>query len=147
MTTAPPDTYTTPYEILGDAGIRRLAEAFYTIMDTLPEAADIRAMHAADLGHVTRMLAAYLTQWMGGPPVYLALKGSVCLTAPHAPYRIGPGERDAWLKCMDLALEQVGASEQLKAMLHEPLRRVADAVRNSEDGDTKARGPDIIAVG
>ena len=116
-------------------------------MDTLPEAADIRAMHAADLGHVTRMLAAYLTQWMGGPPVYLALKGSVCLTAPHEAYRIGRKERDAWLRCMDLALERVGASEQLKTMLHEPLRRVADAVRNDEDGDARARGPDIIAVG
>ena len=34
----------TPYQLLGDQGIRDLAAAFYDIMDTLPEAAGIGAM-------------------------------------------------------------------------------------------------------
>ena len=137
----------TPYEVLGDRGIRELANAFYDVMDTLPEAAPIRAMHADDLGSVKRMLAAWLTQWMGGPPVYLAIKGSVCLTAPHARYAIGPAERDLWLRCMDLALERIGASEELKNMLREPLRRVADVVRNRDHVPTRSRDPNIIAIG
>jgi hypothetical protein len=45
---------------------------------------------------------------MGGPPVYLAVKGTVCLTDVHAPYAIGPDERDQWLYCMDRALECTG---------------------------------------
>lgn len=144
---APGEAFRTPYEILGDRGIRELANAFYDVMDALPEAAPIRAMHASDLGNVKRMLAAWLTQWMGGPPVYLAIKGSVCLTAPHAPYSIGAAERDMWLTCMDLALERVGASDELKTLLREPFRRVADTVRNRADDITKARDPNIIAVG
>jgi hemoglobin len=136
----------TPYEILGDAGIRALADAFYGAMDELPEAADIRAMHAGDLGPIKRKLAAYLTGWMGGPPVYLAMTGTVCLTGPHAPYAIGPQERDQWLTCMDVALERIGADERLKAMLKEPLFRVADAVRN-RDTTAPAREPGIIARG
>ncbi|MEQ8859140.1 MAG: group II truncated hemoglobin [Pseudomonadales bacterium] len=135
----------TPYEILGDSGIRALADAFYEVMDSLPAAADVRAMHAANLDDIKRRLAAYLTGWMGGPPVYLALTGTVCLTEAHAPYRIGPKERDQWLACMEAALERIGASDELKAMLEEPLFRIADTVRNCSE--PSARGPNIIAVG
>lgn len=137
----------TPYEILGDDGIRALAETFYQVMDELPEAADIRAMHGDDLGDVTRKLAAYLTGWMGGPPVYLALKGTVCLTEPHAPYSIGRRERDQWLLCMREALDRIGASDELKAMLKEPLFRIAETVRNRDDEPKPPRDPRIIAVG
>ena len=136
----------TPYEILGDDGIKELAAAFYEVMDELPLAADIRAMHAENLDHITRMLSAYLTGWMGGPPVYQAMKGTVCLTDPHEPFRIGPKERDQWLACMDAALAKVGASEELKAMLKEPMYLVADTVRNCEDSTPRNNGPDIIAV-
>ena len=137
----------TPYEILGDDGIRGLADAFYEAMDNMPQAAEIRAMHAANLDDIKRKLAAYLTGWMGGPPVYLAMKGTVCLTDPHAPYHIGPKERDQWLMCMDEALERIGASEELKAMLKEPMFRVADTVRNQDSSERKPRDPNIIAVG
>jgi len=137
----------TPYEILGDDGIRALAAAFYEVMDEDPAVARIRAMHAPDLSKVRSMLAAYLTGWMGGPPVYLAVKGTVCLTDPHAPYAIGPEERDQWLYCMDRALERIGASEELKDMLREPMFRVADTVRNQDHSGPKQRDPNIIAVG
>lgn len=136
----------TPYEILGDQGIKDLAAAFYEVMDELPLAEDIRAMHAENLDHVKRMLSAYLTGWMGGPPVYLAIKGTVCLTDPHEAFRIGPKERDQWLACMDEALIRTGASEDLKTMLKDPLFRVAQTVQNCEDSTPRNNGPDIIAV-
>ena len=137
----------TPYEILGDQGIRDLAAAFYGVMDELHEARGIRAMHAADTDDVQRKLAAYLTGWMGGPPVYLAMNGTVCLTEPHAPYRIGPDERDQWLLCMDRALERIGASEALKTMLKEPLYAIAETVRNADAPVDKPKDPNIIAIG
>jgi hemoglobin len=136
----------TPYEILGDKGIKALANAFYDAMNELPEAAEVRAMHAEDLGNVKRILAAYLTGWMGGPPIYLALKGSVCLTDVHAPYAIGPRERDLWLLCMDEALRRIDASEELKAMLKDPMFRVAETVRNRNEPSERARDPNIIAI-
>lgn len=137
----------TPYEMLGADGVRKLADAFYEVMDSLPQAAEIRAMHAANLDDIKRKLAAYLTGWMGGPPVYLALTGTVCLTEPHAPYHIGPKERDQWLLCMDRALERIGASDELKAMLKDPLFRVAETVRNQNSSEPKPRDPNIIAIG
>ena len=140
----------TPYEILGQDGVKALADAFYDVMDELPQAAEIRAMHAENLDSIKRMLTAYLTGWMGGPPVYQAMKGTVCLTEPHEPYAIGPQERDQWLECMDRALDRIGASDELVNMLKEPMFRVADTVRNQEHSGpkpAKPQDPNIIAMG
>ena len=137
----------TPYQILGEEGIEKLCNAFYDNMDTLPEAAGVRAMHAADLSVMKVKLAEYLTGWMGGPPVYSDKYGSVCMTTPHEPYHIGPQERDQWLLCMDKALEDINASDELAEMLKIPMFRVADAVRNREDVSAASLDSNIIAAG
>ena len=80
-------------------------------------------------------------------PMITSGTGTVCLTEPHAPYHIGEKERDQWLMCMDLALERIGASEELKTMLKEPLFRVADAVRNDAIDRPSVENPNIIARG
>lgn len=141
------DTAQTPYQILGEDGIYELTSAFYDIMDTLPEAAGIRAMHAADLTAIKTKLAEYLTGWMGGPPRYADKYGTVCMTTPHEPYHIGPDEMKQWLLCMDKALEQVGASEELVTMLKVPMQRIANAVRNREGPSAAAADSNIIAAG
>ncbi len=135
----------TPYQILGAEGIRELAAAFYDIMEESDDVAGLRAMHAKDLGPMKQKLADYLTGWMGGPPLYAEKHGTVCMTEPHAPYAIGPEERDQWLLCMDRALERTGASEELKAMLKVPMFRIADAIRNREGPTAASSDPNIIA--
>ena len=144
---AAPGPPQSPFDILGEAGVKKLAAAFYAVMDECTDVAEVRAMHAGNMDEITRKLAAYLTGWMGGPPVYLALNGSVCLTDAHARYHIGPRQRDQWLMCMDRALERINASDELKAMLKEPMFRVADAVRNQESSDPASLAPNIIARG
>ena len=137
----------TPYQLLGEQGIRELTSAFYDIMDSLPEAAGVRAMHASDLAAMKEKLAEYLIGWMGGPPLYADKYGTVCMTTPHEHYHIGPEERDQWLLCMDKALERIGASEDLIKMLSVPMFRIADAVRNREGPSAAAANPNIIAAG
>ena len=137
----------TPYQILGEEGIRELASTFYEIMDTLPEAAALRAMHAQDLAPMKEKLAEYLVGWMGGPPLYADKYGTVCMTEPHEPYHIGPEERDQWLMCMDRALERIDASDELVEMLKIPLFRIADAVRNKEGPSAAKTDPNVIAAG
>jgi hemoglobin len=104
-------------------------------------------MHKENMDEIRKKLKNYLTGWMGGPPIYQMVTGTVCLTDPHEPYAIGPRERDQWLLCMDTALERTGASEELKEMLKVPMFRIADTVRNQESSDPKPRDPSIIAVG
>jgi hemoglobin len=137
----------TPYQLLGEEGIEKLCNAFYDNMDTLPEAADVRAMHAAELSVMKLKLAEYLTGWMGGPPVYSEKYGSVCMTTPHEPYHIGPKERDQWLLCMDKALTDIGADQELVEMLKIPMFRIADAVRNRDDVSAASLNSNIIAAG
>jgi hemoglobin len=136
-----------PYQILGETGIQELTSTFYDIMDTLPEAAGIRAMHAQDLSNMKVKLAEYLTGWMGGPPVYADKYGSVCMTTPHEHYHIGPDERDQWLLCMNRAMEKLELSDEVVEMLKEPIFRIADAVRNREDVSAASLDGNIIAAG
>jgi len=136
----------TPYQLLGEDGIRALVNAFYDIMDTLPEVTDLRAMHARDLAPMKEKLSEYLIGWMGGPPLYADKYGTVCMTEPHEPYHIGPEQRDQWLLCMHKALAQTGASEELVEMLRLPLFRIADTIRNREGPSAAAADPNIIAA-
>jgi hemoglobin len=54
--------------------MRAIADRFYTLMDTDPAYAQVRAMHAADLGPVKASLASFLAGWSGAratgsPPI------------------------------------------------------------------------------
>ena len=136
----------TPYQLLGEEGIHKLANTFYEVMDELPEAATIRAMHGENLDTIKTKLADYLTGWMGGPPRYHEKTGTVCLTEPHAPYRIGPDERDQWVFCFETALERIDASDEVKEMLKQPIFRLAQTVQNKESSEPINKGPNIIAT-
>ncbi len=124
-----------PYQLLGEDGIRNLVDTFYDLMDNLPEATRIRAMHGKNLSPMKEKLAEYLIGWMGGPPLYARKYGSVCMTMPHAKFDIGSQERDEWLFCMDKALEKTGASDELIELLKEPMFQIADAVKNRKNSD------------
>lgn len=137
--------YRTPYDALGEDGIRALTNQFYDIMDQEAEFSALRAMHAADLTPMKTKLAEYLIGWMGGPPLYADKYGGVCMTEPHEPYWIGPDERDQWLACMYKAMDQVIEDDEVITMLKEPIYRLADAVRNREQAKTV--DPNIITSG
>src|SRR5919206_4208048 len=116
----------TPYELLGgDAGIRRLVDRFYDLMDTAPEATTIRALHAASLKASREKLYMFLTGWTGGPPVYVEQRGHPRLRMRHLPFPIGARERDEWLWCMDRALAEQEMPDELRTHLRERLHALA----------------------
>ena len=124
----------TPYEQMGgDAGIRRLVDRFYDLMDTAPEAAHVRALHAASLKASREKLYLFLTGWTGGPHVYIEKHGHPRLRMRHFPFSIGARERDEWLWCMDRALTEHEMPEWVHAHLREKLHALADHMRNREE--------------
>ena len=134
MTQPAPAPIPTPYELLGgDAGVRRLVERFYDLMDSAPEAATIRALHAASLKASREKLYLYLTTWTGGPPLYTEKYGHPRLRMRHFPFRIGIRERDEWLWCMDRALDEHEIPDQLRGALRSRLHALADHMRNQPD--------------
>ena len=116
----------------GTAGVERLVEAFYRRMDTLPEAAGIRAMHEPDLASTKAVLRLYLGEWLGGPKAYSQQRGHPRLRMRHAAFRIGAAERDAWLLCMRGALDEVVADAALREQLMNAFFKTADWIRNDE---------------
>ena len=127
---AAPST-TTPYDLMGgDAGIRRLVDRFYDLMDSAPEAAHVRALHAASLKASREKLYLFLTGWTGGPPVYTDKYGHPRLRMRHFPFSIGARERDEWLWCMDRALDEHEMPAPLREALRQRLHDLADHMRN-----------------
>lgn len=121
----------TPYEQLGgDAGIRKIVDRFYDLMDTAPEAALVRSLHARSLKSSRDKLHLFLTGWTGGPPVYVEKFGHPRLRMRHFPFAIGERERDEWLWCMDRALDEHEMPAELRAMLKERFHGLADHMRN-----------------
>ena len=51
-----------------------------------------------DLGPAEVRLRMFLEQYWGGPRTYSEQRGHPRLRMRHAPFRIGPIERDAWLR-------------------------------------------------
>ncbi|NRP46586.1 MULTISPECIES: group II truncated hemoglobin [unclassified Marinobacterium] len=126
------ERYESPYIALGSQGIKTLVDQFYDLMDTSPYYAQLRKMHADDLSGIRNKLSEYLIGWMGGPQLYLQKYGSVCMTGPHAAFRIGPKETELWVECMYEAMESIGLEKEVQIMLKDPLARLADNVRNCD---------------
>lgn len=59
-----------------------------------------------DFGPAERRLSLFLQQYWGGPTTYLDERGHPRLRMRHAPFRIGPLERDRWLVHMAAAVDE-----------------------------------------
>lgn len=126
---------TTFFELLGGeaagaVNIRMLVETFYDIMESDVKAANVRAMHPADLTSAREKLFMFLTGWTGGPQLYIERYGHPRLRARHMPFSIDESARDQWMYCMVAAMHQLKLEEKLIIKLTEQLYGVADFMRN-----------------
>lgn len=128
-----PPRLRTPYVSLGgEAGVRRLVDAFYDAMDRDPSAARIRAMHEADLSPMRERLADWLSGWLGGPAVYDERHpGRPCIMSAHARFVIGPEEAAQWLDCMRQALAAVDVPVEWRGRLVQAFARMCEGLRTA----------------
>lgn len=63
-----------------------------------------------DLTGAETRLRMFLEQYWGGPRTYSDQRGHPRLRMRHVPYHIGPIERDAWLRCMRIAVDSIDSS-------------------------------------
>lgn len=84
-----------------------------------------------DLGPAEEKLRLFLMQYWGGPHTYSEWRGHPRLRMRHAPFVIGPIERDAWLRCMRIAVDEAKLSEPQRAQLWEYLEMAANSLMNS----------------
>ena len=123
-----------PFEALGGAeGVRALVNRFYDLIESAPEAANLRRIHGPSLESAREKLTLYLTGWTGGPPVYVERYGHPMLRARHLPISIGMTEREEWLWCMERALQEHELTDEVREFLMTKLRPLADHMRNRVD--------------
>ncbi|CEO39612.1 globin [Photobacterium kishitanii] len=114
----------------GEAGVQQLVTDFYHYIDSLPEAATIRAMHSDDLSESRQKLATFLIGWMGGEDRYVERYGRMNLAGAHRHMAIGQDEKQAWLMCMQKALDAQPYDELLKRFIMVQLSFPAEMCRN-----------------
>jgi len=135
-TTAEPASF---YEAVGgEETFRRLVHAFYQGVAADPELR--RVYPSKDLGPAEEHLCLFLMQYWGGPRTYDELRGHPRLRMRHARFVIGEAERDAWLRHMRAALDEVGLDPAHDAQLWEYLVMAANSLVNKP---RESGGPDL----
>ena len=118
------------YEAVGgEETFRRIVSRFYeqVAVDEI-----LRPLYPEeDLGPAAERLTLFLIQYWGGPHTYSDQRGHPRLRMRHAPFRISPIERDAWLKNMRIAVDEQNLSEQYRAQLWSYLEMAAQSLLNS----------------
>ena len=119
------------FELLGGVeGVRALADSFYDIMSSLPEAQRIREMHPKDIRPTCENFTLFLCGWLGGPALYKEKYGSLDLTGLHALLQINEADSDMWLLCMEQALEKQSLDKELQRALLKRFRVPAEKICN-----------------
>lgn len=85
-----------------------------------------------DLAGARQRLTLFLVQYWGGPRTYDAERGHPRLRMRHAPFAIGPVERDAWLARMRAAIAAEAPPPEVADRLHAYIDMAAEAMRNRE---------------
>ena len=101
-------------------------------MDTTPQFRELRDMRPADLQGSRDKLYMCLSGWLGSPDPFVEKFGHPRLRARHLPFAIGTRERDQWVACMVLAMEDVGIEEAIRAKLLQNFFNTADFMRNTD---------------
>jgi hemoglobin len=114
----------------GEDGVRRLTRRFYSLMDTLPEAAACRAIHPIRLEGSEQKLFEYLTGWLGGPPLFVEKHGPPMLRARHLRVAIGAEEITGWLFCFRRAWMETVQDDALTAIVMPRVEGLALHMRN-----------------
>lgn len=124
----------TPFDALGAQTATRIAKRFYDHMDE--HEPELVAVHRLDESgkkvapEVRERFALFLVEWLGGPKDYSTAHGHPRLRMRHFHVPIGVELRDAWVRCMNAALEDPAVDEDVRAFLRRRFAEVADFLRN-----------------
>jgi hemoglobin len=107
-----------------------LVDRFYDGVDADP---DLRPIYPEpDLAGARHRLTLFLAQYWGGPSTYDLERGHPRLRMRHAPFAIGPAQRDAWLGHMRAAIASVAPEPEIAARLEAYFGMAAEAMRNRD---------------
>jgi len=118
----------TIYEGLGEEKLDQLVERFYGFVLENPV---ISPLFTTDIVLVKQKQKAFLTQFLGGPPLYNQTYGHPRMRMRHLPHRITETAATEWLKCMHTAIQTLDIDEDFKVTLFNCFPRLAAHMVNA----------------
>jgi hemoglobin len=120
-------------EVGGHATFERLVARFYAAVRSDPVLAPLYPQD--DWEGAEERLRGFLEQYWGGPTTYSDERGHPRLRMRHAPFAIGPAERDAWLTHMRDAVDSLELPAEQDATLWGYLAMAAQSMQNRFPAD------------
>jgi hemoglobin len=113
----------------GEETFRRLVHRFY---EGVKEDPLLRPMYPdEDMEGAEERLRGFLIQYWGGPTTYSRERGHPRLRMRHAPFVVDEAARDAWLKHMRVAVDEIALPEELETKLWNYLVYAAQSMLNT----------------
>jgi len=114
---------------LGESNLQLLVDRFYDLIFENPQ---ISHLFKTDKNVIKEKQRLFLTQFLGGPPLYSSQYGHPQLRARHLPHTITSDDAVAWLSCMSTAVSSLSIDSDLKDELMERLIPTAMFMVNRE---------------
>jgi hemoglobin len=123
------------YDLIGgQEALSRLVETFYDIVEKHPEGQPVHLLHLRGHGvpHSRLEQFNFLSGFLGGPNLYAEKYGHSNVRFMHEHVEINVQAKDAWLKCMSMAIDEVGLESSAKAKLMDNFTVVAAKLVNRD---------------
>ncbi|MBY0095971.1 globin [Mesobacillus maritimus] len=118
-------------EIGGQETIDKLVHAFYP---RVYEDEELKPLFEGDMKEIQRKQRMFLSQFLGGPPLYSEEFGPPAMRQRHLPFEITPKRAERWLNCMRGAFDEIGLSDTPAGeAFYDRLTQVAKIMVNSLD--------------
>jgi hemoglobin len=132
---SPPENLSSPFAMMGGSEdlVRDLVRTFYAHMAAHePELARVHELD--EDGNVSarsvERFGSFLIEWLGGPARYTPENGHPRRRMRHGRVAIDTKMRDAWLRSMQQAMNEVNLTGPVRVFLDARFAEVADFLRN-----------------
>lgn len=118
----------TLYQIIGEDKISELVAEFYQLVynhETL------KPLFTNDIEEVKDKQFCFLCQFLGGPQYYSQKYGHPRMRMRHLPHRIDETAMEAWLSCMQKAIDKLDLAPEIANALYNCFPPVAKHMVNS----------------
>ena len=120
----------TLFDRLGAENLQLLVDRFYDLVFANDQ---IAPLFKTDKNVIKEKQRLFLTQFLGGPPLYSQQYGHPQLRARHLPHPIGEEDAVAWLSCMSSAISSLSVEESVKDELFKRFVPTAMFMVNKEE--------------
>ena len=113
--------------IAGQEGLISLVNVFYDFVESTAEGRPVAKLHLRGhgIGHARIELVNFLSGFLGGPNLFAEKWGHSNVRHIHDHVNINQEASESWMSCMEMAMEQLNYSIELKQRLRDSFQGIA----------------------